>query len=239
LEIGTGWGGFAIEAVRQTGCRVTTVTLSREQKKLAEERIREAGLSDRIRVRLCDYREIRGQFDRIVSIEMLEAVGHEYHGTFFSAIDRLLSPTGLAILQVITMPDHRYREYIRSGDWIQKHIFPGCAVPSLTALSDAMSVSSGLFVERLDNIGPHYARTLKIWREHFLEAKDRILALGYSEKFVRSWEYYFSYCEAGFARRVLNNLHVVLTRPGNIALDARTRPEDSIPAPQAEEVALT
>jgi cyclopropane-fatty-acyl-phospholipid synthase len=239
LEIGSGWGGFAIEAVRQTGCRVTTITLSREQKKLAEERIRAAGLSERIKVQLCDYREIRGRFDRIVSIEMLEAVGHEFHSAYFAALNRLLHPGGLAVLQVITMPDFRYPTYIRTGDWIQKYIFPGCAVPSLAALAKAMADASQLQVESLENIGPHYAPTLAHWRERFLDRKADILALGYDERFLRTWHYYFAYCEAGFARRAINNLHLVLTRPGNQTLDTPVRESAQSFSSSPQEVAYT
>ncbi len=215
LEIGSGWGAFAIEAVRRTGCRVTTITLSEEQLKVVCERVREAGLEDRIDARLCDYREIEGKYDRIVSIEMLEAVGHQYFGTFFRRCDELLKPDGLAVIQVITIPDNRYEAYRKSRDWIQKYIFPGATVPSLTALTSAMTASSALMVESLENIGIHYARTLREWRERFLERRDEVQRLGFDDRFVRMWEYYLCYCEAGFATRQLGDLHLVLTRPNN------------------------
>ncbi|MCF7838373.1 MAG: DUF1365 family protein [Candidatus Marinimicrobia bacterium] len=215
LEIGCGWGGFALEAVRQTGCRVTGLTVSPAQYDLARARVAAAGLTDRIDIQLRDYRDCQGQFDKIISIEMLEAVGHRYLGRFFAACDRLLKPDGLVVLQVITIPDQRYNAYRRRGDWIQKQIFPGGHLPSLTAMCRAMTRHSNLIVEELENIGPHYARTLCAWRTRFDAAHDRLDALGYDERFRRAWRYYFAYCEAGFAARYLNNLHLVLTRPRN------------------------
>ncbi len=215
LEIGSGWGGFALEAARTTGCRVTSITLSEEQLNFARERAQAAGLADRIQFELCDYRQAVGTYDKIVSIEMLEAVGHEHYGTFFAACDRLLKPDGLVVLQVITIPDQRYDAYRFSSDWIQKHIFPGGILPSLTALSRAMTQHSRLTVGQLDNIGPHYARTLREWRERFIANLPAIEKLGFDRVFQRKWIYYFCYCEAGFAARALNNLQLVLTRPGN------------------------
>ena len=219
LEIGSGWGGFAIEAARSTGCRVTTITLSTKQRELAMQRVREAGLEGQVSVELCDYRRVQGQYDRIVSIEMLEAVGHEYFGTFFRRCDELLKPEGLVVLQVICIPDQRYDTYRRASDWTQKYIFPGGILPSLTVLSRAMTRHSRLIVEHLENIGPHYARTLKAWRERFLTARNQVRALGFDEVFLRKWEYYLAYCEAGFAARVINDLQLVLTRPNNPLLD--------------------
>jgi cyclopropane-fatty-acyl-phospholipid synthase len=213
LEIGSGWGAFAIEAVRQKGCRVTTVTISTQQYELARKRVREAGLEDRIAVRLCDYRDIDGRFDRIVSIEMLEAVGHEFLGEYFRVCDRVLKPGGVIALQVITIPDARYDAYRKSVDFIQKHIFPGGHLPSMGALSDAMARSSRLVVEQLDHIGAHYAPTLRAWRERFLAAAKDVRALGFDDAFIRKWLYYFSYCEAAFATQALDNLHMVLSRP--------------------------
>ncbi len=220
LEIGSGWGGFAIEAARSTGCRVTTLTLSTEQQALARERVAAAGLADRIDVRLVDYRDAEGTYDRIVSIEMLEAVGAEYFGTFFRRCDELLKPDGLVVLQVITIPDQRYEAYRFASDWIQKHIFPGGLLPSLTVLSREMTRDSRLFVEDLENIGIHYARTLREWRERFMAHREEVRALGFDESFLRAWEYYLAYCGAGFAERVLNNLQLVLTRAGNRSLPA-------------------
>lgn len=216
LEIGCGWGGFAIDTARQTGCRVTGITLSEEQYRYARERVEAEGLSDRIVIELCDYRDMQGTFDRIVSIEMLEAVGHRYYGTYFSACDRLLKPGGRVALQVITIPDQRYDSYRRNPDWIQKHIFPGGMLPSLTELSKAMTASSALTVEHLDNIGIHYAETLRRWRAAFESRRTELLKLGYDETFQRKWIFYLAYCEAGFQTRFINDLHLVLTRPAEL-----------------------
>ncbi|MCE9614497.1 MAG: DUF1365 family protein [Lentisphaerae bacterium] len=224
LEIGSGWGSFAIEAARRTGCRVTSLTVSDAQHQLATERVRAAGLSDRVDIRLCDYRDIRGSFDRIVSIEMLEAVGHRFLGTFFHQCGRLLAPGGLVVLQVITIPDHRYDAYRHGCDWIQKHIFPGGHLPSLAAMTAAMATHSELGVEQLENVGPHYATTLRHWRERFDAAEGRVRAQGFDDEFIRKWRYYLAYCEAAFASRTLNTLHLVLTRPNNVELDAAIAP---------------
>ena len=221
LEVGSGWGSFAIEAVRATGCRVTGLTLSEEQLKYATERVAAGGLQDRIEFKLCDYRAMTGEFDRIVSIEMLEAVGHEFLGDYFHTLDRLLKPGGLAVIQVITIPDQRYESYRRGCDFIQKHIFPGGHLPSLKALTEAITHRSGFFVEHLENIGPHYAETLRRWREALKQNEGQALSLGFSVSQLRAWEYYFAYCEAGFAARYLNDLHLVLTRPGNRSLDQK------------------
>lgn len=218
LEIGSGWGGFAIEAVRRTGCRVTSITISERQLEEARARAQAAGLADRIEFELLDYRALEGRYDRIVSIEMLEAVGREFHGSYFQTLERVLAPDGVAALQVITMPDQRYAAYCRSTDWIQKHIFPGGHLPSLGALVRAMTDHSRLHVESVENIGPHYAPTLRHWRTNFEEALPRIRALGYDEVFIRKWRYYLAYCEAAFATRALDNLHLVLTRTGNPSL---------------------
>jgi cyclopropane-fatty-acyl-phospholipid synthase len=218
LEIGCGWGGFAVEAVRRTGCRVTGITVSRAQYRYARERVRAAGLADRIDVRLVDYRRMTGRFDKIVSVEMLEAVGHRYFGAFFACCDRLLAPDGLVALQVITIPDAHYEQYRREADWIQKHIFPGGLVPSLSVLARAMADRSRLTMERVENIGIHYARTLRRWRRRFEANRRRVAELGFDETFQRKWIYYLSSCEAGFAERVLGDLHILLTRPGNTIL---------------------
>lgn len=213
LEIGCGWGGFAVEAARRTGCRVTGITISEEQFNYACGRVADEELQDRIDIVLCDYREIRGQFDRIVSIEMLEAVGHAYYGTFFDTCDRLLYPGGCAVLQVITIPDQRYDTYRRNPDWIQKHIFPGGMLPSLNALSKAMTRHSRFTIEHLDNIGLHYAETLRRWRKSFEAHRAQLLEMGYDEAFQRKWIYYLCYCEAGFQTRFINDLHLVIARP--------------------------
>ncbi|MFN8392779.1 MAG: DUF1365 family protein [Bdellovibrionota bacterium] len=213
LEIGSGWGAFAIEAARQTGCRVTTITLSEEQLLHAQEAVRAAGLQDRIQVLLCDYREIEGKYDRIVSIEMLEAVGHQYLVEFFEVCQRLLTDDGVLALQCITVADQNYESYRRSCDWIQKYIFPGGHCPSLTSVCNAAAACSSFVVEHVENIGPNYARTLREWRSRFEARSDELRALGYDERFQRMWRYYLSYCEAGFATRSLGTLQLVLTQP--------------------------
>ncbi len=213
LEIGCGWGGFALEAVRQTGCRITGITISEKQHELAEMRVRQAGLQDRINILLKDYRHMTGLYDKIVSIEMLEAVGHRYLGTFFKACDRLLKPAGRLVLQVITIPDQSYETYRRKTDWIQKYIFPGGHLPSLTALVSAMTRKTSLLVENLEDIGMNYARTLKDWREKFLSNIDKIAALGFDEVFRRKWIYYLAICEAGFQERAIGDIQVVFRKP--------------------------
>lgn len=218
LEIGCGWGGFAMEAVRRTGCRVTGITISKEQYTMARRRVREAGLQDRIRILFRDYRKMRGRFDKIISIEMLEAVGHAYFGTFFRQLDRLLAPDGIAVIQTITIPDQRYEAYRKSHDWIQKHIFPGGLLPSLTVLTRAMTRHSSLMVDHAENIGNHYATTLAHWHRRFNAHRDRVARLGFDRTFQRKWAYYLGSCEAGFRQRVLGNLQLVLTREGNAIL---------------------
>ena len=218
LEIGCGWGSLAIEAVRATGCRVTGLTISQEQLEWARQRVLEAGLQDRIEILLCDYRTLVGRFDRIISCEMLEAVGHENFPGYFASLERLLCEDGIAVLQVITVPDFSYENYRRNRDWIQKEVFPGALCPSVTALLQAMSKSSRLVLEHLENIGPHYARTLREWQERFLLSWPELLGHGYDERFRRTWCYYLSYCEAAFATRNLGDVQMVLTRPKNPSL---------------------
>ncbi len=213
LEIGCGWGGFALQAAKETGCRVTGITISEEQYRFARQRVADEGLEEQVDIRTCDYRKIEGRFDRIVSIEMLEAVGHAYYGSFFSSCDRLLKPGGRVVLQVICIPDQRYNAYRGNPDWIQKHIFPGGMLPSLTELSSAMRDHSTFTVEHLDNIGIHYAETLRRWRAAFINNREALLQAGYDASFQRKWIYYLCYCEAGFQSRFTNNLHLVLTRP--------------------------
>jgi cyclopropane-fatty-acyl-phospholipid synthase len=214
LEIGCGWGELAAIAARDYGVRVTGITLSREQLKLARERALDAGVADRVNFEFLDYRDLRGRFDAVVSCEMLEAVGHENLPGYFKAVDKALKPGGRASLQVITLPDHRYDAYRRGTDWIQKHIFPGAVCPSLAAITAAMAKGSRLTVERSEDIGIHYALTLRRWRRAFMAEADSIKGLGFDEKFIRTWDYYFSYCEAGFAGRLLGNQQLVLRRSG-------------------------
>ncbi|KAI0134947.1 cyclopropane-fatty-acyl-phospholipid synthase [Daldinia grandis] len=234
LEIGTGWGSFAIEAVRKTGCRVTSLTLSKEQKRLAEQRIDGAGFSDRIYVQLLDYRSLpdTAVFDKIVSIEMLENVGQEYISTYFACIDRLLEKKdGIAMFQCITMPEGRHEAYSKSEDFINKHIFPGGYLPSITQLLNHISKESKgtLIVERVENIGGHYAKTLRLWRENFmldfeskirpaLEAEHPRMTVDEVDVFRRKWEYYFAYCEAGFVTKTLGDVIITVGREGVMEL---------------------
>ena len=222
LEIGFGWGAFAIEAVRRTGCRVTGLTLSKAQHTFAQERVKQAGLEDRITLLLKDYRKMTGTFTKIVSIEMLEAVGHKYLGSFFRQCDRLLAPDGLVVLQVITVPDQQYNGYKGHEDWIQRHIFPGGHLPSVSALCGAMTSHSRLIVDQLENIGPHYAETLKIWRERFTENASKLPGLGFDEVFRKKWLFYLACSEAQFAERALGNIQLVLTRPLNTQMGLKT-----------------
>jgi cyclopropane-fatty-acyl-phospholipid synthase len=214
LEIGSGWGAMAILAAKEYGVKVTSLTLSKEQLKEAKTRAKAAGLDSRITFEIRDYRQIEGQFDAIVSCEMLEAVGHENYGAYFKALDRALKPGGRASIQVITLPDQCYHAYRQGVDWIQKHIFPGAVCPSLEALSAAWTRHSRLGLVSHRDIGLHYAPTLRRWRKAFLEQGPAIRELGFDDKFLRTWEYYFAYCEAGFSRRLLGNLQLVLARSG-------------------------
>jgi cyclopropane-fatty-acyl-phospholipid synthase len=223
LEIGCGWGSFAIKAVKETGCRMTCLTLSSEQLKLAKERVESSGLSDKIDIQLCDYRHVKGSYDRIVSIEMLEAVGHQQLPTFFSTCDKLLNQDGLIVIQTITIPDQRYQSYLKGCDFIQKHIFPGGHLPSIEMLASVLSKHTQLFIEDLENIGYDYAKTLCLWKEKFLEEEVSVAELGFDLIFRRKWEYYLAYCEAGFRNRYLNDVHLVLTRVGNKNLNQRVK----------------
>jgi len=232
LEIGCGWGAFSRIAAVEFGCHVTAVTLSEQQHAHVRAMVAAEGLEDRIDVRLEDYRSVTGSFDRIVSIEMLEAVGHRYLGTYFRSVDRLLGPDGLAVLQVITLPDQRERAYRRRPDFIQRAIFPGGHLPSLTSMARAMTRRSRLVVEDLENLGPHYAETLRRWRERFRTEQARVRELGFDDTFVRLWEFYLGYCEGAFLSRYLNDLQLVLTRTSNGTLG--THPYGAPHAPLTE-----
>ncbi len=217
LEIGTGWGSLAIEAARTSGCRVTTTTISREQHALATERVAAAGLAGRVSVLLEDYRDLAGRYDRLVSIEMIEAVGHHYYDTFFRHCAARLADDGLMLLQAITIADQRYEQARRSVDFIQRYIFPGSTIPSLTALLAAATRASDLRLVHLEDIGPHYATTLQRWRENLLRNRQAVHALGLPESFLRMWEFYFCYCEGGFLERALGDAQLLLARPANRA----------------------
>ncbi|MBC8469090.1 MAG: DUF1365 family protein [Planctomycetes bacterium] len=215
LEIGTGWGTLAIRAATLYGCRITSITLSKEQQQLAQQRIAQAGLSDRINVLLCDYRNVTGQYDRIIAVEMLEAVGKAYYPGFFRICDRLLKANGMLFIQTITIPDQRFEAYSKTTDWMRLFIFPGGLLPSLTALTKVLTEHTSFVIKQVESIGPHYALTLARWKERFLANREKIIELGFPETFIRRWEYYFSYCQAGFAQQYIDDLQIVLTRPRN------------------------
>jgi cyclopropane-fatty-acyl-phospholipid synthase len=215
LEIGCGWGSFAIEAVRQTGCRLTGITLSHEQLALARQRVKAAGLEGSIDLQLCDYRKVTGEYSKIVSIEMLEAVGHAGLKPFFATCERLLQPGGKAVIQVITIPDRKYNAYRYSSDWIRKHIFPGGHLPSVGVLAKEMASGSKLIFAQLDHFGLDYARTLDCWRETLLAKRRELVRLGYDDNFLRKWDYYFSYCMAGFEARIIDLAQLVVEKPAN------------------------
>ncbi len=223
LEIGCGWGGFAEFAAHEYGARVTCVTLSDEQYQAARARMREAEIEDRVTILLQDYRTLKGTFTKIASIEMFEAIGDREFGRFFSTCDRLLAPNGWACIQTIAVPDQRYERYRRGHDWIREYIFPGAVIPSLTAVSKAMTAASELLVHNVEDIGIHYAETLRRWRLRFLENRDKVLDLGFDDRFVRTWEYYLAFCEAAFRSRALHDYQLVITRPFNDALPVRTQ----------------
>ena len=215
IEIGTGWGGFAIHAVTNYGCKVTTTTISRQQYDYAKARIERLGLQDRITLLLEDYRDLQGQYDKLVSIEMVEAVGHQYYPANFNALGRLLKDDGVALIQAITIDDERYHSAIRNVDFIQRYIFPGSCIPSVTALLTACGRNSNLQLTHMEDITPHYARTLREWRHNFFRHVDRIRTLGYSEEFIRLWDFYFCYCEGGFAERVIGDVQLLFAKPGH------------------------
>ena len=220
LEIGSGWGGNAIHLARERGCRVTTITISREQHAEATRRVHEAGLADRVEVRYQDYREVEGSFSRVLSIEMIEAIGHRQFPIFFSTIDRVLAPGGLVGVQAILIPDQHYDRYRRRPDWIRKHIFPGGLLPSIEVLARTARSASQLMVHEVFELGPHYSRTLREWRERFLERRSEVAELGLDERFQRTWEYYLAFCEAAFGEHALRDVQLVLMRPGNPLLRA-------------------
>jgi cyclopropane-fatty-acyl-phospholipid synthase len=214
LEIGCGWGAFALLLAREYGADVTAVTVSERQHELARARVAAAGLDDRIDIRLCDYRDVTGAYDRIVSVEMLEAVGREYWPSFFETCHRVLAPGGRVAVQTIAIGSHRFDEYAKHCDWIQKYIFPGGLLPSLLELTKAAARRTPLGIHALEDVGLHYARTLAEWRARFLARLDEVRALGFDDRFTRMWDYYLSSCEAAFATRTLSTYQLVLARDG-------------------------
>lgn len=214
LEIGTGWGGFALYAARHIGCRVTTTTISVEQHALASQRIEAAGLHDRVTLLLKDYRDLDGQYDKLVSIEMIEAIGAQYLQTYFATLTGLLKPEGLALLQAITIEDERYQQARRSVDYIKRFVFPGSFIPSLNAMLAAKTRSSDLQLIGQMDFGQSYALTLRAWRERFLAQLPAVRAQGFDEDFIRLWEFYLAYCEGGFLERSIGVSQLLLARPG-------------------------
>lgn len=224
LEIGTGWGSMAIYAASQYGCRVTTTTLSREQYAYTERRIREQGLEDRITLLLEDYRDLEGQYDKLVSIEMIEAVGHRFLPTYFQQCARLLKPEGLMLLQAITIRDQRYEQARQSVDFIQRYIFPGGALPSMHKMLEVISRHTDLNLHHMEDFGLHYARTLRLWRENLSQARQRLEQLGYDDYFYRLWEFYLCYCEGGFLERTIGTAQLLLAKPGARPLPQYVQP---------------
>ncbi len=213
LEIGCGWGGMAIHAARTRGCRVTAITVSRQQHELASARVAAAGLAERVEIQYRDYRELDGSYDKLVSIEMLEAVGYDYLPRYFAIGARLLRPGGRFALQSITMPDARFAAYRRRVDWMQTYVFPGSLIPSLAAIALA-AAPAGFRIERADDLGPDYAPTLRMWRDRFVASLPAVTALGFDEPFIRTWLLYLAFSEAAFAERTLGDHQLLLTLPG-------------------------
>lgn len=214
VEIGTGWGGFAVHAARRYGCHVTTTTISAEQHALAAQRVAEAGLQDRVTLLMQDYRDLQGQFDKLVSIEMIEAIGAEYLDTYMSTLQRLLKPDGVALLQAITIEDHRYEQARRSVDYIKRFVFPGSFIPSINAIIAAKTRASDLQLIAQEDFGLSYALTLRAWRQRFLAQLPAVQAQGFDARFCRLWEFYLAYCEGGFLERSIGVSHLLLARPG-------------------------
>lgn len=215
LEIGSGWGGNAIYMAQKYGCKVTSLTISQEQHKWAVERVAEAGLSDRVSILIKDYRQMEGTFDKIVSVEMLEAVGFNYMDVYFKKCHDLLKKNGILAIQVITSPDSRYTALRKGVDWIQKHIFPGSLLPSVGAINSSVNRTGDMTMVDLKDIGLDYALTLKLWFDAFNANLSKVRTLGFDDRFIRKWNYYLCYCEAAFEMRNINVMHLVYTRPNN------------------------
>lgn len=213
LEIGTGWGGFAVHAAGRYGCQVTTTTISQEQLDVARKSVQEAGLAGRVKLLQQDYRDLSGQFDKAVSIEMIEAVGHRFLDAYFGQLGRLLKPNGSLMIQAIVMPERRYAEYLRSVDFIQRYVFPGGHLPSVAAILDSVGRSSDLRFVHAEDFAPHYAETLRRWRSGFHSHLDDVKRLGYPERFIRLWDYYLCYCEAVFEERHIGLLQLQFDKP--------------------------
>jgi cyclopropane-fatty-acyl-phospholipid synthase len=213
LEIGTGWGGFALHAARNHGCRITTTTISREQFEVARRRIADAGLQERVDVIMSDYRDLTGTFDKVVSIEMIEAVGHQYMEDYFRVISERLAPEGVCALQAIVSRDQAFEESKRAVDFIRRYIFPGGHLPCVWSICDAVKNATDLRMTHLEDITPHYPRTLELWHRNWSDNRERIRRLGYDERFMRMWEFYFAYCEGGFRERSIGVVQTVFEKP--------------------------
>jgi cyclopropane-fatty-acyl-phospholipid synthase len=213
VEIGSGWGGFACHAARQHGCHVTTITISREQFRYVLARIKSEGLEDKVTVLLRDYRELEGQYDKLVSIEMIEAVGAQYLDGYFEKVGHLLKPGGKALIQAITIEDHRYAQALRSVDFIKRYIFPGSFIPSINAMLGAKSRATDLALIHLEDFGDSYARTLRAWRQRFMEQLPQVHVLGFDNRFIRMWEFYLAYCEGGFLETSIGVAHLLMAKP--------------------------
>jgi cyclopropane-fatty-acyl-phospholipid synthase len=214
IEIGTGWGGFAIHAAKHYGCHVTTTTISRQQYDYARQAVANAGLQDRITLLFEDYRDLEGRYDKLVSIEMIEAVGHEFHDVYFSKCCDLLKPDGQMLLQAITIADQRYDQYRKGVDFIKRFIFPGGCLTSVTAMSETITRHTDMRIHHLEDIGPHYATTLRHWHDRFFARLDEVRALGYTDAFVRMWQFYLCYCESAFLERAIGDVQLLMMRPG-------------------------
>ncbi|MEY4929891.1 MAG: cyclopropane-fatty-acyl-phospholipid synthase [Bacteroidota bacterium] len=215
IEIGTGWGGFATYAAKNYGCRITTTTISKEQYQAAQQRVADAGVADRVTILMQDYRDLQGSYDKLVSIEMIEAVGHHYLDTYLKQCAALLKPNGLALIQAITIEDRYYHQALKSVDFIKRYIFPGSFIPCVSAIVSSASRSTDLRLINLEDQGESYALTLKHWRKRFLGALDQVRAQGYNDEFIRMWEFYLCYCEGGFKEKSISNVQLLLAKPGN------------------------
>ena len=215
MEIGTGWGGFAIHAAKHYGCHVTTTTISKKQFEMASERVRQEGLEKKVELLQEDYRSLKGQFDKLVSIEMVEAVGDEYHPEFFRKCSHLLKSDGLALIQAIVIDDRQYESARKTVDFIQRYIFPGGCLPSVCVMNDLLRDHTDMKLIHLEDLTGHYTLTLRHWRRCFFEKLQEVRELGYSEEFIRMWEYYFCYCEGGFEEHFIGVVHLMASKPMN------------------------
>ena len=213
LEIGTGWGALAIYAAKHYGVQVTTTTISDAQLAYAKKRVNELGLQDQITLLSQDYRELEGQYDKLVSIEMIEAVGHEYLASFFETCHNRLKPDGKLLIQAITIADQRYHQYRKSVDFIQRYIFPGGCLPSVSMMADSIATKSDMVITELHDIGQDYAKTLRDWYQRFDDKTNELKQLGYGDDFIRLWQFYFCYCEGGFLERTISTVHLVAAKP--------------------------